>query len=159
MNKTLLLTAAALALVSFNANAASSGSANGTAQVEVVKDMEIEHTGTALNFGSVYAKADNTVTVTAAASPARTGEAFGTFTADNFTIRGPQGSPYTITVPASATMTKGNDELVATLNPSASGAQTMGASDLIIYVGGSVTTTADTPTGAYTGSYTVSISY
>lgn len=158
MNKTLLLTAAALALVSFNANAGS-GSANGTAQVEVVSDMSITHTGTALNFGSVYAKAGNTVTVTAAASPSRTGDAFGLFTADNFTISGPEGSPYTITVPASATMTKGGDELVATLNPSASGAQTMGASDLIIYVGGSVTTAANTPTGAYTGSYTVSIDY
>ena len=159
MNKLFLLSTVALALVTFNANAGS-GSADGTAQVEVVADFAVTHTGTALNFGSVYAKAGNTVAVTAAASPARSGDAFGPFTADAFTISGPQGAGYTLTVPSSAEMTNTNsDHLTATLTPSSSGALTMGNTATVIYVGGSVTTAANTPQGSYSGSYTVQISY
>ncbi len=162
MNKLFLLSATALVAVwSFNAKAASSGSATGTATVEVVKDMSITHASSdKLDFGSVYAKASNTVAVTAAASPTRSGDAFGTFTADKFTIAGPEGATFRLDVPASVEMTGPNSAtLTATLTPSESGTMTMPAADKLIYVGGSVTAAADTPTGTYTGNYDVTINY
>ena len=162
MNKYILLSSAAvLALVSFNAKAADS--ATGTAQVEVVQAIDISHAAAdSLNFGSVYAKDSNTVTISQAG--ARTaGKGFGTTSADKFTITGPTGGSCTVTIPASATMTKsGGGSLTATLDPSIASGSTVNTttgSDSIINIGGSVTVSSSTAPGSYSGTYTVSISY
>ncbi len=158
MNKYILLSATALvAVLSFNAKAADS--ATGTAQVEVVQAIDIQHTGTALNFGSVYAKDNNTVTISQAGAKTG-GDGFGSTSADQFTITGPNGGSCTVNFPANATMTKsGGGSLVATLNPSQTGAISLTGSPVVINVGGSVPITSSTATGSYSGTYTVTIAY
>ncbi len=158
MNKYILLSATALvAVLSFNAKAADS--ATGTAQVEVVKSIDIEHTGTALNFGSVYARDGNTVTIGTNGNRSE-GEGYGTTSADQFTISGPSGRSVTVAFPASAAMTKtGGGTLTATLTPSQTGSITLTSTDVVIDVGGTVAITSSTPLGSYSGTYNVTITY
>lgn len=162
MNKLILLSATALVAVwSFNAKAADS--ATGTATVEVVQAVDIQHASTdKLNFGSVYAKDGNTVTISQAGAKTA-GDGFGTVSADKFTISGPSGASVVLTMPTSATMTKsgGSETIVATLDPSHANGSTinLAGSDVIVNVGGTINVTGSTATGSYTGNYTVSISY
>ena len=160
MNKLFLLSATALVAVwSFNAKAASD-SATGTATVEVVQNVEITHENTdKLNFGSVYAKNGNTVTISTAGAKTA-GDGFGTVSADKFTISGPNGASVTLTVPADATMNKaGGGSITATLNPSRTGAIALDGNDVEIDVGGSITVSSSTAIGTYTGNYDVTITY
>lgn len=161
MNKYILLSATALvAVLSFNAKAADS--ATGTAQVEVVQAIDINHADAdSLNFGSVYAKDGNTVVITQGGAR-DSGKGFGNTSADKFTISGPNGGSCTVTIPSTATMNKsGGGSLTATLNPSTASGSTINltGTDVVINIGGSVTVSSSTATGSYSGTYTVSIAY
>lgn len=160
MKKTLLLTAAALALVSFNANAAES--ATGSAQVEIVQAVSITHDAAdKLNFGKVYAKNSNTVVISQAGAKT-SGDAIAPFSADHFTISGPNGGSVTFHIDSTATLSKeGGGSITATLDPSVANGATvnLSGSDVVINVGGSLPVTGSTAVGEYTGTYTASISY
>lgn len=158
MNKLFLTCTALLAFCAYNAQAATS--ATGTAEVEIVQAVDITHAAAdKLSFGSVYAKDGNTVTISQAGAKTA-GNAFGTFSADKFTISGPNGGSVTLTVPASATMTKdGGGSITATLDPSQTGTINLTGTDVVINVGGTINVTSATATGSYSGNYTVSIAY
>jgi len=137
--------------------------AQGDAQVEVVSLVTVTHnSGAKLNFGSVYAKADNVVTVSPAGVKTA-GEAFGTPTADAFTVRGPSGAQVTVTLDNSASLTKTGDNtkvLTVTLTPSWSEPIELSGSDVNITVGGTLNgVSSDTTPGTYSGHYNVTYTY
>ena len=161
-----LMGASALVLGALEAKAFTD-SATGKATVEVVKTVEITHDDAVdkLSFGQVYAKANNTVTISQEGALV-SGDAAGNFSADKFTVSGPTGANVTLTIPSDVAMngTSGDalgNSLTATLNPNiiSGGTVDLSQGDAIIKVGGTISVGVNTPLGAYEGTYTVTVNY
>lgn len=122
-----------------------------------------------LTFGTIVKPNAGTATVSVDASGNRTlsGGAVavgGGAQAAQFSLVGQGGSTYSVTVPGSFTMTYGTSTLaVSTVNNSGGGGSLSGNSGTYTTagfgVGGSINLTPATPSGPYTGSFTVTASY
>jgi len=123
--------------------------------------------GTELKFGTLVRPTSGSGTVTIAPGGGRSvggsnppvelpGAAFGPA---NYTILGEPGTAYTISFSA-CTLYHGGDSLNVTLAGSFSGSQLMDASgSKPLGVGGTMTIASNTPSGLYSGSFSVSVVY
>lgn len=171
LSKTLLaLTPALIALGS--AAPAAAQSASGDASVTIIRPATITK-NTNMVFGTIIrpTSGNGTVALSAAATTARsvTGDvvalASTTPSAAKFTIVGEGGQSMSVSVPATFALnpTSGAALTVTTSNNIGSGVTLSNAlgseGSFVLYVGGSLPVTATTPTGDYTGSFTVTASY
>ncbi len=171
LSKTLLAVTPALIALGSAAPAAAQ-SATGDASVTIIRPATIT-ANTDMVFGTIIrpATGNGTVVLSAAATTARsvTGGvvalASTTPTAAKFTIVGEGGQSMSVSVPETfpLTPTSGLDLTVTTSNNIGSGVTLSNAlgseGSFVLYVGGSLPVTDSTPTGTYTGSFTVTASY
>ena len=157
-----------------NAAAPDTQTATTSSDATVLRPITISDGGVALSFGKIVkprtSAGNGTVTITNAASPgiSATGEIvlLGSYTRPTYTIQGEGTQTYTLTVPATFALAgPSSSSLTVTLNPSmATGSHTFGgtlgsaATDLL-YIGASVPITDATTSGAYSGSYDVTVAY
>lgn len=151
-------------------SATGSGSASGTATASVFRAIAISRT-TNLQFGTIVRPRSGSGTVTISAAGIRSVTGTGTValsapapTAATFSVTGEGGQAVTVAVPATITMTSGANSLTVTTLSTGSGVQalssTLGnAGSLAVAVGGSFPITASTPTGAYSGTFSVTVQY
>ena len=76
-----------------------------------------------------------------------------------YTITGETGTAFTITVPTTFNMTSGANTLAVTTSATATGAQTLTGGTFSLGVGGTTTIASTTPSGNYTGSFSVTFVY
>ncbi|WGM31850.1 DUF4402 domain-containing protein [Brevundimonas sp. NIBR11] len=173
--KKIICVAAALAAVAFAAPAMaqSTASTTGTGSITIIRPLTITKNAD-LKFGSVVrpSTGSGTAVVSAAGVRSVTGGVVGLASGDTpqasqFTVAGEGGQSISVTIPATFTMANGSDSLTVTTSNNltgSAGAQTLsnalgGAGTLVFTVGGSVPVASTTPTGAYTGAFTVSAAY
>lgn len=103
---------------------------------------------------ATWAAADQSWTVTGAT-------AMGSRAIGKFTVTGTASQAINFSVPSSITMTNGHgDTLPITVSTTAQGTQLIGTNgQFIFYVGGQISYSSSTPTGAYTATFTVSANY
>jgi len=171
----LLKTAIAVAVVSAiaaPAMAQSSATQSTTASVKIVQPITLTKNSD-LAFGTVVkpTTGSNTVTVsTSSDTPALTGAgdaalAASTTSRADFTVGGEGAQTFSITVPASVTMTRsgGSETLAVTLTKSASSGSLSGsmgsAGSATFDVGGAFTVSSSTTSGAYSGSFNTTVAY
>lgn len=167
--------AAALAATAFAAPALaqSSGQATGTGAITIVRPLTVTKNAD-LRFGTVVRPASGAGSVAVSAAGARTvaGGVVGLASGDTpqaaqFTVDGEGGQSVSVTIPSTFTMANGTDTLTVTTTNNLSGsaaAQTLSnslgsAGTLAFRVGGSVPVASTSPSGVYTGSFTVSAAY
>lgn len=163
-NKNSLFAAAAvLGLVAFATSHAEAASANGTANATIVQAIGIT-AGNTLEFGTI-GNAANTVTISTAGARSAsdaTQLAGGTPQAASFNITGQGTSAYTITLPASATITDPVSLDTMTVNNfmhDAGGAPALVGGVDSFNVGADLTVGALQTAGAYTGAFAVTVNY
>lgn len=105
-------------------------------------------------------------TVTVSNTGTRTGDANVVLQAGNtpaqasFNVSGAASQAITVTIPASATLTGAGTDMVATLNQTEAGAQTLdGSGAFTVDVGASLAVGINQGAGAYTGSFDVTVVY
>lgn len=152
----------AAASASAQANSATT-SANATARI--VTPIAISKTAD-MNFGDVVAGGSaGTVVLTSAGARSATGGATlgngSAVAAAAFNVTGQASATYAITLPASATVTSGANNMTVntfTSNPSGTGALSGGGSQALS-VGATLNVGASQATGTYTGSFSVTVAY
>jgi hypothetical protein len=171
MKRLLLALAVPVGLMGFLAPAqAQQNNASTTANADVTIIQAISITRTAhMNFGSVVAGSSlGTVLLPANASPTRTasgGTTLGSATVVSpaiFTIAGEPNNTYDITLPSTpVTITDGTDNMtVDTFTSSPGGTGTLdGAGQQTLYVGATLNVGAAQPSGIYSGSFSVTVTY
>ena len=156
--KIALLGAAALALVSTGANAAT---VSATAEVKILAPVTLTQT-TGLDFGVVAAAATAGTVVLTPASNTRVCSVgltcVGTAARGAFAVVGTSGYTVAITVAPSTTLTGAGAPMALTLVPSATTVATTGLPQTF-FVGGTLTVGAAQVAGTYTGTYNVSADY
>lgn len=167
--KTITFAAAiALGLAAGTAQAATgnTASATGTANATVVGPLQITHTtGAALSFGSFTAGTGGTVTVSTAGVAGVTGDV-GLVTgsaasADAFTVTGTANRAFNIASSTGNTVSSGGATpatMAFTVSTGASGTLNA-AGSYALAVGGTLNVASGQAPGAYTGSYTVTVTY
>lgn len=165
--KKLLVGAATIAILflthSANAQAATT---NGTATAKVLAPIAIA-AGANLNFGSVAASAAlGTVVITPAGARSVTGgvgavtDGANSPTSGVFTVTGAAGIGFSITLPATATITSGvNTMTVNAFTSTPSGTGTLVAGTATVNVGATLNVAANQVAGSYTGTYPVTVNY
>lgn len=154
--KTITKITAALAATVLGAQAAQAATANGTASATVIGPLAVSQT-TPMNFGS-FSPSATAGTVTSGGIT--TGGVAVVSAGSNalFTATGNPNSNFSISVPASISMTSGVNSMTNTLT-----AQTVSALDNTgrrdFNVLGTLAVAANQPSGTYTGSYTVTVNY
>ena len=158
-----------------NATAPNTQTATVTGAAKIIRPITISATGT-LDFGTIVKPrtggTNGVVTISNAVTAARTmtGDlvAVGsTFSRPVYTIGGEGGQTYNLTVPASFTLTgPASSTITVTLNPSMtvgtntfSGATLGNGDTATLYMGASIPVADTTTTGAYTGTYDVTVTY
>jgi hypothetical protein len=143
-----------------------------TATVKIVQPIALTKDAD-LAFGTVVkpSTGSNTVTISNASdTPALTGAGDGALAASTtsraaFTVGGEGASTFSITVPASVTMTRvsGTETLAVTLTSSAASGTLSGsagsAGTATFTVGGAFTVASTTVLGNYTGSFNTTVAY
>lgn len=144
-----------------------SATASANANVAIVAAISITRTAH-LNFGDVVSGASTgTVVLDASASPTRTatgGTTLGnstTVSSGIYTVTGEGSSTYSITLPSSpVTLTSGgNNMTIDTFTSSPSGTGQLSSGTQTLYVGATLNVGANQPTGAYTGTFDVTVTY
>ncbi len=122
--------------------------------------------GSDLAFGTIIPSATAPGTVAISQAGVRTttgvtGVPGGTITAATFTINGENNASYSLTIPATVTLSSGGDSMTATLNPSLdpNQSQTMGSSATALNVGASLAVGQNQAAGAYTAQFNVTVAY
>ena len=165
--KKIILGAALIALSAGAAQAdtGSTSTATGSATATVVAPLKIVHPATAaLNFGTFTAGTGGTVVVTSAGVGSVTGDV-GTVngnanSADQFTVTGDGTRSFNITTSTGNQVSTGGATpatMAFAVATPASAALVAGAYTL--NVGGTLTVANNQAAGAYTGSYTVTVTY
>lgn len=157
---------AILTLLSVGMTFAQQNSDTATANVtaDVVAAISITKT-TDMNFGKVVAGATGgTVVLSTASARSATGGVTlgnaGATAAASFDVTGESGATYAITLPASATIVSGTDEMVVDAfegDPDGTGTLTGGSETL--NVGATLNVDASQPTGTYAGTFDVTVAY
>jgi hypothetical protein len=166
--------AAALLTVAIAAPAmAQSASTTGSGSITVIRPLTITKNAD-LHFGTVVRPATGSGSVTVSAAGARSvaGGVVGLSSGDTpqaaqFTVDGEGGQSISVTIPGTFSIANGSDTLTVTTSNNLSGsaaAQTLSnalgsAGSLVFKVGGSVPVLSTSPTGVYTGTFTVSAAY
>lgn len=152
--------------------AGGSASASSTALANVFRAISISKTAD-MSFGKIIRPSTGSGTVSLTAAGARTvtgtgavGIASPTPTAAAFSVSGEGGQAVTVTIPSSFAMISGANSLTVTTVSTGGGVQTLnsslgnaGTNPTAITVGGSFPMTSTTATGAYSGTFTVTVQY
>lgn len=148
-------------------------SATGSGSITVIRPLTVTKNAD-LKFGTVVrpSTGSGTVTVSAAGARSVSGGIVGLSSGDTpqaaqFTVDGEGGQSVSITIPATFSIANGSDTLTVTTSNNLSGsaaAQTLSnalgsAGSLSFRVGGSVPVLSTSPTGLYSGTFTVSAAY
>lgn len=158
--------AAALIILAPGTAMAASGNtatATGTVNATVIAPLQIAHTaGAALNFGSFTAGTGGTIAVSQAGVVTAGGDV-GTVTgataaADAFTVTGSSSRTFTISTSSGITVSNGAATMALALSAPATGTLS-GAGSYTLRVGGTLTVASAQAPGAYTGTYTVTVTY
>jgi hypothetical protein len=163
--------ALAIVMVAFSASALSQVSATATASATIITPIAIANAGD-MNFGNIaVSTAPGTVVLPATLAPTRTvtggctlPATTGTVSAAAFTVTGQTGFTYSITLPASASLTGPGTPMtanafVSTPTVLAGGLLTAGTQTL--YVGATLNVAAAQTAGVYTtaAAFTVTVNY
>jgi len=160
--KKFVIAAAIVAFSSTSAFAAGNTStASGSASATVVTPLTLTHTsGASLNFGK-FTTGAGTVVITAAGVQSATGAvnivSGGTPTADAFTVAGDTTRTFAIST-TNSTVVNGSNTITFTTTPSAA-TGTLSAGAASFTVGGTLTLLGTEPAGAYTGTYSATVTY
>lgn len=164
---------AALAALASPALAQNSASATATGSATIIQALTISKTAD-LGFGSIVKPSSGTNTVTVSTAGSRTITGGGNAVAANgtgvsnaaFLVQGEGAQHFSVTLPASFSMTAGTNTLTVTTTNNLGGGTTgqlsgsIGAQgSLSLAVGGSFTLASSTASGAYSGSLVVSVAY
>lgn len=168
-----VVAAAVLAAVGGQALAQTSSNTSVSGTMTVYQPITLNKTSD-LSFGTVMrpASGNGTVTidaqsgtrsVTGGASPVANGPNAAPSRAA-FNVTGEAGMNFTVTYPQTFNMTRnGSDPIQVTLNSTMGGGQLVGApgqqGTQSFGIGGQVLLSNGTPTGSYTGSFTVTVAY
>ncbi|WP_165837254.1 DUF4402 domain-containing protein [Phenylobacterium hankyongense] len=156
-------------LATTDSKGASSSSTSGSATATVFRRLSIAK-GSDLAFGRIVKPATGTggvVSVTTAGARVASGGAIllsSTFSRAAYTVTGEGGQTLAVTVPSSFTMSNGTNALSVTTSNTAIGITgltgSLGAAGTYsFYVGGSIPIAPATPTGAYAGTFAVTVAY
>lgn len=155
------------------AMAQSSAQTTGTGSITVIRPLTITKNAD-LKFGTVVRPSTGSGTVAVSAAGARSvaGGVVGLSSGDTpqaaqFTVDGEGGQSISVTIPATFSIANGSDTLTVTTSNNLSGSaatQTLSnslgsAGSLSFRVGGSVPVASTSPTGTYSGTFTVSAAY
>jgi hypothetical protein len=149
-----------------NANAQVSATASANASARIVSPITITK-DVDLSYGNVVSSlVAGTVILPPTASATRTGSAgvalptvTGTVTAAKFTVGGEAGLSYAISLPASATLTAGgNNMTLNTFTTDLTSGGSIGTTNSF-FVGATLNVGAGQATGSYTGTFSVTVNY
>lgn len=138
--------------------------ATANASATIITPIAITKT-TDLAFGNIaVGVTGGTVVITTASVRSATGDvsfqAAPAGTAAAFDVTGSAGLTYTITLPASATITSGGDNMtINTFNSNPVSPATLAAGSNPVLVGATLIVGASQPTGTYTGTFDVTVGY
>ncbi len=144
-----------------------SGSANASLNISViiVPDIAVSHDSASLNFGKICSIATGTQTITVGTDGSVTSPtnlfcpAQGT-SADSFTVTGNSDDTFSVSLPASITLSNGVDNLtVSNLTSSCTNNCVLTDNHHTFTVGGTLTIPAGVSVGHYQNNYTVTINY
>ena len=146
-----------------SSSATASSSATIIKPIKIVKDLD-------LTFGTIAtSSAAGTVTIAhnaeanaTAADGVALAPTTGTRQAAKFTISGENGVSYGVTMPATATLKRkdGSEQMTVTLSKNLkTTANTLGASDATLYVGGVLAVAANQTSGLYNGEFAITVQY
>lgn len=161
--KALLIAGATAAVVAAPFAAKAADSATASASATVSAPLTISKT-TDLSFGT-FAATNVAGTVTVSNTGTRTSSnvdllSGGTTSAASFAIAGQSNASYSISIPASATLTSGANSMTATLTNNAPGSPALnGSGQATVGVGASLAVGASQAAGSYNGSFTVTVAY
>jgi hypothetical protein len=148
-------------------------SATGSGSITVVRPLTVTKNAD-LRFGTVIrpSTASGTAVVSTASARTFTGGVLGVSSGDTpqaaqFTLAGEGGQAVSVTIPATFDIAHSTDTLTVTTSNNLTGSaasQTLSnaigaAGSLAFNIGGSVPLSSTSPTGLYTGSFTVSAAY
>lgn len=155
---------ASTGIAALSASQAWAASASSTADAEVVLPISISNT-TGMNFGRVSPTGiAGTVVLNAASTRTPTNVDLlsgGTVAAATFVVRGGASEAYAITLPASATITSGaNNMTVDSFTHDAGGSPTLDATGNDSFnVGATLNVGASQAAGSYSGTFSVTVDY
>lgn len=160
-----------IVLVAFSASTFAQVSATATASATIVSPIAIANAAN-MNFGNIAVNASlGTVVLPAAAVPVRTvtggctlPATAGTVSAAAFTVTGQAGFTYSITLPASASLTGPGPAMTANTfvsNPTVAAGGLLTGGTQTLYVGATLNVAASQTAGAYTTAapFTVTVNY
>ncbi len=153
----------ALSALATGAHAQNSASATASSSVSIVQGIAITNTKP-LAFGTIVGgAAAGTVTLSSGGVFSQTGNVppLGTGqSAAAFPVAGDPSRAFSLTIPTSFTLAGASASLVVTTLPSGTGTQSLNTSGTYaLTVGGSFPLAAAQATGAYTGSFAVTVQY
>lgn len=152
------------------ANAQSSATASANGSTTIVRPITITNTAD-LAFGRIVKPSTGTGTVAIADNADTVSAASGavalsgiTTSRAKFDIAGEGGQVISVAVPASFDMANGGDTITVTLDPDLGSTTTLSgalaaAGSASLNVGGTFNVPAATPTGLYSGSFSVTVQY
>lgn len=161
-----IILASAIALVSASPAFAASGNsstATGSATATIVEPIVLTHTpGALLGFGRFTTGTGGSVTVSAAGVGSIGGDvAFvpgSSNSADAFTVTGDTGRAFSIAT-TGGNVSAGSTNIAFTTSASAANGTLSGAGTASFTVGGTLTLAGTEAAGAYTGSYSATVTY
>ena len=169
--RTVLIGAAAAAAGAAPALAQSSASQSTNGTATLFQPITLSK-ATDLSFGVVVRPTAGSGTVVVSTAGARTltgngalltGAGDGVPTAATFNVGGEGGQAFSITAPASVAITSGANALTVALAQSASSGTLSGAlgttGSAAFSIGGSITVSSATASGAYSGTFTTTVAY
>lgn len=161
IKNSLFAAAAVLGVAAFGASGANAATANGTANATVLTAISIAAVS-ALDFGSM-GNAANTITISTAGVRSATDNsqlAGGTVGAAQFTVTGSGATAYTITLPGAILINNGgNNMTVNNFAHNAGGTPALVGGTDTFEVGADLTVGAAQVTGAYTGTFVMTVNY
>lgn len=173
MMKTIAAATALLVAAVASPALAQSASTTGSGSITVIRPLTVTKNAD-LKFGAVVRPTTGAGSVTVSAAGARSvaGGVVGLSSGDTpqaaqFTVDGEGGQSISVTIPATFSIANGSDTLTVTTSNNLTGSaasQTLSnalgaAGSLVFKVGGSVPVASNSPTGVYTGAFTVSAAY
>lgn len=165
MNVSKLFSAAALVGLVTAPALVEASSVSVDASANIAAALQISKTSD-LAFGTIIPSSTSAGSVVIAQGGTRTTNAVtgvpgGTVSAATFTISGEENATYSLTMPTTVALSGPGANMTATLDPSLdpNASQTMGSSDTTLNVGASLAVGQNQTSGAYTGSFNVTVAY
>lgn len=166
-NTRILATAAIVAAVAnmsvAHAASGNTSTATGSASATIIAPIVLTHTsGSSLNFGKFTTGTGGTIVVTSGGTASVTGDVGiapgSTSTADAFSLTGDTSRNFGIAT-TGGSITNGSSSMAFTTSPSAASGTTSSTGTASFTVGGTLTVGTGLVTGAYSGTYTATVTY